>query len=501
MPNIFDGLNLMADDDIRLQIALFESINMGGAMQETGHRAVSKIVEFANMFVGGNKIEYEVKGIEGIVRDKMIHYKTLSRYELDERLKQLISERVLIGEQDDKAILSNDFLSIRVVREAAKIYSLSEYQSPANLADEIAEQYYTQFLTRLHKSLIKEEKAQAKITDTNLQLCLNKVPIEQKREMNKCIVLKEFSGRGIGKVIREEKGIRNLKNVVEYMGIESFDVLNTVIFTIYEKILGFNRLSRALLAQLVWVAVKAYGSRFSISSDLLPSFIRGEMSDRQMEEERTYRLMLAQRGELKDSVDNYREFIEGCKNKLMDYQLKLLEENSAYTSAKEKFHGLEIQKDQNHENSYYKDVIVSKKAVDDADAALKARTMMISELKMKQSNAQTMLEQSEAQLKTVLIKTEQITQEKSRNLSRQWIAYYYKFKFEDNIYNYIIENFTNSEVLRLECYLKEMHDCMDIAAFAKERKEEMDCTICEVSNGKNVEILYEAKFIKVIRKR
>ena len=52
MPNIFDGLNKISDDDIRLQIALFQSVTVGNAVKETSLKVVGKLVDFANMFTG-----------------------------------------------------------------------------------------------------------------------------------------------------------------------------------------------------------------------------------------------------------------------------------------------------------------------------------------------------------------------------------------------------------------------------------------------------------------
>lgn len=498
MPNIFDGLSKLQDDDIRLQIALFESVNVSGAVQETGHRTVSRIVGFANMLVGAGKIDYEMKGIVGVVKDKILSYKNMSRMELDEKLRHILVERIT-DEGNRQEFLSDDYISVHVIREAAGIYNLSTAKSPAVLADRIAEQYYDQFLTRLHKVLIKQEKPQAKETDQRLQDCLNRIPIEQKRELNRSVVMTEFSGRGIGKLIRWERSILNLKRVVTYMGLDAFDAMDVVIFSMYEKMIGFGRLTKMLLAQLICVAVKGYGAHFEVGADLLPSFVKTQ-TEVQINEERSYRQHLVQRVEMKDTITKYQQEIEKVKNDLMDMQVRLLEDNARFNEAKDRFDELEKRKEESADQAYFREVNSAKKELDQADATLKNRTMSISESKIRQSELDNLLSQTEKQLGVIEMDTQEITNERSSILARQWRAFFYKFRFADDDFTYLVENFTASELMRIEMLLKEMHDCKDIEAYAKEHTEDAAHAVCEVSEGKTVSIFYVATFIRKIIK-
>ena len=214
MPDIFGGLDKLSDDDIRLQIALFQSVTVGNAVKETSLKAVGKLVDFANIFTGktndsANKINYQAKGVEAIVLSQIKDLKTSSRFELDEMFRNILIDKCNVLNADSvNESSNNDLISILVIREAAKVYSLNPYSSPASLAGSISKNYYEQFLNRLHKDLLKETPEQAKITDNNLQQYLNNAPIELIRNMSKKIILKELSGRGIGKLIRTETGIK-----------------------------------------------------------------------------------------------------------------------------------------------------------------------------------------------------------------------------------------------------------------------------------------------------
>lgn len=170
----------------------------------------------------------------------------------------------------------------------------------------------------------------------------------------------EFSGRGIGKLIRGERSILNLKRVVTYMGLDAFDAMDVVIFSMYEKMIGFGRLTKMLLAQLIWVAVKGYGAHFEVGADLLPSFVKTQ-TEVQINEERSYRQHLVQRVEMKDTIAKYQQEIEKVKNDLMDMQVRLLEDNARFTEAKDRFDELEKRKEESADQAYFREVNSAKK--------------------------------------------------------------------------------------------------------------------------------------------
>ena len=48
MPNIFDGIRKMSDEDVRLEIALITQTNLHHAAKETGNKLVNSLADSAN---------------------------------------------------------------------------------------------------------------------------------------------------------------------------------------------------------------------------------------------------------------------------------------------------------------------------------------------------------------------------------------------------------------------------------------------------------------------
>jgi len=529
MPDIFGGLTKLSDNDIRLQIALFQSVTVGNAIKETSFKAVGKLVEFANMFTGktdesANKINYQAKGVEDIVLSQIKSLKILTRIELDEMLRNILIEKCNILNMNVANEESSDkLISILVTREAAKVYSLNPYLSPASLAEKISDNYYIQFLNRLHKDLVKESPEQAKITDNNLQQYLNKAPIELIRSMSKKIILKELSGRGIGKLIRTETGIKNIAAVVECIGLDAFDVLKTAISSVYDTVLDINRVSRAILAQLVWVSVKAYGSKFTLNSDILPSYIPANMMVEQNEEEIKFLMLIANRKDLTNKITIDNAEIVKLTSKLMNIEEKMLEVNKEYSETKEKFDELESKKNEYADNmdkskeevkKYYSDVVSAKRNFDYADLSYKKLSTQISELKAKLFQIKSEFEQYRSELSIADEKANIIILQNSTKLGLLWHAYFYRFRFDDRVFEQVVIDFTNAERLKIEEYLKEMHDSDDSDAYSiktivpeveNETNEEskmdevLKCAICMVSELKNAEIVYNNIDILAVR--
>ena len=545
MPDIFCGLNKLSDDDIRLQIALIQSVTVGNAVKETSLKMVGKIVDFANMFTGKtddsvNKINYQAKGVEDIVISQIKALKNSSRHEIDEIFRNILIEKCnVLNMNSTNENSSDDLISILVIREAAKVYSLNPYMSPASLADSISEKYYEQFLNRLHKDLLKELPEQAKITDNNLQQYLNKAPIELIRSMSKKIILKELSGRGIGRLIRTEVGIKNIKAVVECIGLEAFDVLKTAISSVYDTVLGVHRVPRAIFAQLVWVSVNAYGKKFTVNRDSLPNYIPANVMAERNDEEIKYFLLISNRKDLTNKIRINNSEIEKLTSKFMNLEEKLQEEYKAFHEFKEKFEELESKKGQYNNDidkpkeeikKYYADVISTKRYYDYADLNVKKYKKLISDINIKLSQVKSEVEQYDREFAVVNANANVLITQNGTKLEILWHAYFYRFRFDTSIFEQVVINFKKAEILKIEEYLKEMQDSVDLEAYSmktivsedknedKNEDENQDenkdknetneeakvdkvlkCAVCMVSDVKNAEIVYNNINIKLIR--
>lgn len=530
MSNIINELKYISDADLRLQIALFQSITVMGVAKETGYRAVKKIVQVANSFIGKSesdleKIDYGIEGIVIAVKNNIKQLKTKTRPELIDILKENIIQKcneLKSGSLDEFS--SEQLMSIVITKEAAKMYELDCDMPIGRLAQNISQQYYLQFLNRLHKSLLKENSEQIKITDNNLQQQLNKMPIEEKREFSKNIPLKEFSGRGIGSVLRKEKDTKYLEIVVQYMGMAVFDILETVIFAIFDRLAGFNRLQRALLAQLVWVSFGNRAVKLTVNYEGLPSYVPDYAKETQAIEEKEYRYILDRKKQLENNYEMYNSGIEKLKSRLLDSQVKLLEENLQYEESKREFEKLEAMKgtklaQENSDKEYFKDVVFYKKKYDEASETIKKRNILISDMKIEISKTTQELSECNAELKAVNEKAALLIEQKRAQISVLWKAFFYKFQFAEEIFESLVIDFAKKEIMLIEEYMKEMHDSNDIKAFGikaitddkqengeesneenNQEKENLFNVKCSVGNGKKATIGYNDIFIKYIRK-
>ena len=67
MADIISEMDNMTDDEIRMQIALIDNVNIPNAVKETGHRLINVLADVANAFTESigikNSIDYEIKKV------------------------------------------------------------------------------------------------------------------------------------------------------------------------------------------------------------------------------------------------------------------------------------------------------------------------------------------------------------------------------------------------------------------------------------------------------
>ena len=90
MADIISEMDNMTDDEIRMQIALIDNVNIPNAVKETGHRLINVLADVANAFTESigikNSIDYEIKKVSDLVRDDTLKYKAVDRIQLKKML-------------------------------------------------------------------------------------------------------------------------------------------------------------------------------------------------------------------------------------------------------------------------------------------------------------------------------------------------------------------------------------------------------------------------------
>ena len=153
MSDIISEISRISEDELRMQIALIDNVNISNAVKETGYRLVNVLADVANSFTQSigikNSIDYEVKKVSDLVREDCLRYKALDR----EKLEKMLYERLEVmcpeieGDMKDKEV--KEQMSRYIIDEAASAYGINKYMSPAHKIEEISIRYNNAFLNNI----------------------------------------------------------------------------------------------------------------------------------------------------------------------------------------------------------------------------------------------------------------------------------------------------------------------------------------------------------------
>jgi hypothetical protein len=508
MPNLFDGLNAMTDDEIRMQIAMIGNVTLANAAKETGLKVLSGLTEFANAvteaFSKKAPFEFQVMKVSDVVNDAQLRMRGKEREQLEYELKKLLIEKcnalttVALG--DDA---SNDLISNTIATEASKAYNIEKYKSFANKLERTSIEYNSAFLDALHGMLVKQNEQEVKKSDQLLQKRLNEVSLEVKRQLQQKLLPKEFSGRGIGRILRLEKSTKYLEYTISYLGMESFDYVQADITAVLTALRNLKRLDRMLLASFVWHARTAYGRKFPIGEDVLPSYIPENEKEASTEKEKEFRMLMKERLAAEEIFSKCNKALEKQETLIQSAKDRLELESREYDEVQMKFMGLQSRKDEfitgmhddSSTKSYYNEVNETKRSLDHSESNYNKSKDKLHELVAEKKSMESERNTAMLNLEVVKHKTKDEVDAISDRIKRLWQAYFYKFHFEPDIYDHIAVEFTNAEILSLEVFLKEMHDSDDFKAFSSKSDETSLYAYCYVSTGKNAVITYEDNHI------
>lgn len=275
MPNIFDGINKLSDNELIEQIALLETINMYNLSKPIAQKAIKKAVNIINFL--GNKIgkdpnikEPEVKEIWILLEEKTNELKEYTREELNERLKEILIEKSK-NKSDEP---SEDEISVKVIEEAAKLYKINDNLTPAKKAD----------LTYLNYSKKNDENEERHLKGENIQEVEYVIVGEENNQYLEFEEENEFK-----KVIEEDK----------------ISILNSM-----------KNLDKDMLAKIVWIAVKSYGKLFTPKNEDMPSFVNSEEKEAIIKNDEAFRNLKNNLLKTENEVKKFINDIEKNENDL-----------------------------------------------------------------------------------------------------------------------------------------------------------------------------------------
>lgn len=158
MTDIFTLINQLSDDDIRLQLAFFDSVTLMSAAKETGSRLLSGMAEaassLAQIFTDKLKMGYDYKKVSDMVEGRLTELKPVKREQLLKLMDIKLMELVSLSQQIDiNTQEGREKLSILVIDTAGSGYSISQYMAPAHKMRIITDKYNEAFMDNLMQSL------------------------------------------------------------------------------------------------------------------------------------------------------------------------------------------------------------------------------------------------------------------------------------------------------------------------------------------------------------
>ncbi len=501
MPNLFNDIDRLTTNDIRMELALIRNINLTNMAKETGNKMVGALARMASLLIQtvsqNSSVDYEVVRMSDVIRKEYDELAGMTRDELKESLKSTLMQRFnsAVGTEN---VLSEERVSYLIVSEAARMYDIPRYASFANKIHNIGIYYNKDVLQALHEMIRKQSPEEAEEFDQRLQKRLDIISLDAKRDLSQRLFPKEFSGRGIARVLRLERHTQYLEIAVSIMGIECFDYISAYAYTAAVSLRGFNKISRSVYAQFIW---KIYGMT-EVSRDNLPSYANTVEAASIIAKENKFRKMLKNRIEADKEIEKLRGQFEKNgqdKEKILE---KLTSMQESYDNARLEFEKLEKDKDvymsgvrpEPETKKYYAQVNAVKRQIDTGKTELEATQKKYTELLAKGLELDKIIQQKEVYSQRLHQETNKELLEKTQEIKKKWNEFYTSIIFDDSVYGQAVLAFAREELLNIEGLLVEFMGLSDKSAF----DNEAGVIYCNASEHTVVKIYHEGKTITSI---
>jgi len=508
MLNIFNGIRCMSDDELKTEIALLKKINLINAAKSFGNKALGTVADIANSFIRSfskdSIWDYEVVEITDMVRQEYEALSNLSRPMLLSQLKHQLAVKCGIAEEEADNV-SEIRLSFMLCNEAAKLYNIEKYSTIANKIEQVSIQYNTDFYTALHAKLISQDKAASEIWDRKLQKRLDAIPIEDKRELQKKLFPKEFSGKGIGRIFREERGTKYLAQALPIIGLEGFDYISAYVGAAIHSVKSLTRISQSVMAQLIWRAVSICPLAFKADISILPSYIAMEQRNEADANELQFRQLLKKRVAVDKELTQLKNVINKNEEQIAELNEKIEASQKELDTLQNTFQKLEKQKaeftsgkhNEYDTKRYYSDVNETNRKITAYEAGISKQERKRIELTKKHEALEGSAKEKKAEALEIRKQTDMGLAQLAEKVKASWNRVFTDFTFADEIYGLVSVAFTREEMLKLEEMLYEIMQNGDIDAY--DSKEGM--ILCAVEKNMTAKIYHEGRHITAIERQ
>ena len=507
MANLIEQLQNLTVNEIKLEVALLKEINIVNAAKETGNRMMGALAKAATSIFQAvsenSSIDYEVVRMADIIREGTRDISDDDKEKVIELLKeQLIAKCGIIDTESGK--ISDDRLSVMVVSEAAKMYNIPRYATFANKINQINIYYNKDFLRALHEIIKAQNPDEAVDFENRLQKRLDIISLDAKRDLQKKLFPKEFSGKGIARVLRSERGTKYLEEAVAIMGIECFDYISAYSYTAVQSLKGLNRMSRSVLAQLVWRAYTRNKTNPLVDKTKLPSYINDDEAVQADALEADFKHLVKKRIDSDKELDTLRKSIEKNEEEIRKITEKLEAQQETYERLAGEFAELEKEKEAYMSGSrpepdtkrYYSQVNSVKRQIDNAESALNVIKGRYEETVVKGDNLKKEYDNKTIECSQLQSDTNVQLLARSEDLKKRWQNFYSGISFDDNVFGQVVLTFSRKEVILIEEMLAEYMGFADADALDTEPGK----IYCNILKNSSAKISHEGRrIISIVR--
>lgn len=441
MPNLFDGIKKVSEEDLREQIAILETFTMSNLSKQTGQKVAKKLVEATNLVTGIiKKAPFqtpEVLSMQELIEKNKLQWQMLERAELEKHLQNVLKTRcnnLNPGTIDEDT--SEDALSIFVIEQAAQLYELKEELLPSQKADLITKAYEEEMKEHQKDSEKDEDTTQA------LQIPLGRNKLM--RELFVKLIALSVEAYGGQMTVKEENLPSWLPSRERY---ERDDAYQSLMARHNRNEENYKNMLQRLLE-----------------------------NDQEMSSKRkriTYEENKQQ--EIKLRLDKLKAEKDALLNKLIEHM-------NALTGASEESVLEQLQQIELEEQRVAKEVKMKEAQIATYEGMLsismeevESATKYIDALNKKKEEDITKAVQKAIVNKDETaerIQYEKETREKS--LEEKWRTFYAQFEFEEECLKVIHDTFVIYELIDVERALLELHNAQDVEAFSWGEVDEKD---------------------------
>lgn len=240
MVNLFQYIEDISDDELRLQIAMLREVTLKNAAMPLGQKTARATVKAARGIAGffGKKLEIaepEVVTVEEKIKAEYEAIQMLPRPSLEYHLREELKKRLGFFTKT----LDDEALSKAIVLEAAKHFDhIGADLTIAQKADGVARAYHDRIRENTQKALKKQSTAEAADTVRRMDESIRQMTAEERRQVKDALKIEELTGKTMRNAVLTAGLPAAALTMTSGMGV--FVATTTIMHAVFTTALGIT---------------------------------------------------------------------------------------------------------------------------------------------------------------------------------------------------------------------------------------------------------------------